>query len=240
MLPPIPHCPRNSRSTAFTLLETLIVISITSVLAALLVSASGKVLTGGRMAATTSNVRQIGVAMQNYISENNGRLPGPFTVAVYTYGRDVPQTNDLPHLGAYLAPYLDAPANSAAGSATNYKIKSLECPLLSTRARQDIPTANYVTVDYADSGSSLANNRFGSWGDVTFTLAAAKPNQPKLITALTDLARRSPILSTADKESWVSVNNGLLPDKGVFDGKRMWLFIDGSQIISTNRGIWVR
>jgi prepilin-type N-terminal cleavage/methylation domain-containing protein len=63
------------REQAFTLMELLVVIAIITILAALLLPVFGKAREAGRGAVCIGNLRQIGVALQLYIQENNNRLP---------------------------------------------------------------------------------------------------------------------------------------------------------------------
>jgi prepilin-type N-terminal cleavage/methylation domain-containing protein len=63
---------------AFTLLELLVVIGILTVLAALLLPALGRGKEAARATACLSNLHQIGVALQVYVSENQNRLPVMF------------------------------------------------------------------------------------------------------------------------------------------------------------------
>jgi len=226
------------RERAFTLIELLVVIGIIALLAALAFPAYRKVMLLSKAAKATSSLRQMGIALQSYIGDNNGKLPGPVTVAVYNYGRDTtPLPNDLPHFGAYLAGYLGAAPDSAT---RDYKLplKALKCPLLSQPAQDSSGVANYITVDY--DLYSTPDNRFGEWAGLSFSVASQKANQPKTVTALTTKARQSPIVCTADQQNWVSVNNGPLPAKGAFDGKRLWLFIDGSIETNDKPGIYMR
>lgn len=60
---------------AFTLIELLVVIAIIAMLAALLLPAFSRAKESGKGAACISNLRQIGIALQVYVQENNNRLP---------------------------------------------------------------------------------------------------------------------------------------------------------------------
>ncbi|MHB1713087.1 MAG: type II secretion system protein, partial [Acidimicrobiales bacterium] len=65
-----------SRVAAFTLVELLVVISIISVLIALLLPALARARSLANQMACASNQRQIGVAMYEWADDNKGFAPG--------------------------------------------------------------------------------------------------------------------------------------------------------------------
>jgi prepilin-type N-terminal cleavage/methylation domain-containing protein len=74
---------------AFTLIELLVVLAIIALLAALLLPVLSRAKEAGRGTACLSNLRQMGVALQLYVQENNNRLP-------FMRDQSLTGTNDLP------------------------------------------------------------------------------------------------------------------------------------------------
>ena len=66
---------RDDSGRAFTLVELLVVIAIIAILAALLLPTLGRAKESARAIACLSNLHQIGIALQIYVSENNNKLP---------------------------------------------------------------------------------------------------------------------------------------------------------------------
>ncbi|MDX1952991.1 MAG: type II secretion system protein [Verrucomicrobiota bacterium] len=68
-----------SQQGGFTLVELLVVIAIIAILASLLLPGLSSAKARSRKAVCISNLRQIGVAVQGYASDHEGRMPyGPF------------------------------------------------------------------------------------------------------------------------------------------------------------------
>jgi prepilin-type N-terminal cleavage/methylation domain-containing protein/prepilin-type processing-associated H-X9-DG protein len=80
---------------AFTLIELLVVIAIIAVLIALLLAAVQKVREAANRASCLNNLKQLGLATQNYHDTHKGFPPGQFT------------TPKKHALGAYLLPYIE-------------------------------------------------------------------------------------------------------------------------------------
>lgn len=64
-----------TRSSAFTLVELLVVIAILAILAALAVGPVQAMIKRGQAAKTAANMKQIGAAMHTYAADNGGFLP---------------------------------------------------------------------------------------------------------------------------------------------------------------------
>ena len=70
--------PNASLDRAFTLVELLVVIAIIAILAALLLPTLTNAKGAGKRAACLSNLRQIGIAIEMYAGEGDGKIPyGP-------------------------------------------------------------------------------------------------------------------------------------------------------------------
>lgn len=68
------------RASGFTLIELLIVISIIAVLASILLPAVSLVRNAARTSVCASNMRQIGIALGTYQTDNDGLLPPHYLV----------------------------------------------------------------------------------------------------------------------------------------------------------------
>lgn len=65
----------TKKSAAFTLIELLVVIAIIAILASLGTPAIGGMIERGRSAKCSGNLRQIGIAVQQYVNDHDYRFP---------------------------------------------------------------------------------------------------------------------------------------------------------------------
>lgn len=75
------HCKRHC---AFTLLELLVVVAVVGLLAALLLPTLARAKARGRAAACKSNLRQVGMALQLYVSDHSFYPYGDATFTMFT------------------------------------------------------------------------------------------------------------------------------------------------------------
>ncbi|MGO9463781.1 MAG: DUF1559 domain-containing protein [Isosphaeraceae bacterium] len=146
---------------AFTLIELLVVISIIAVLIALLLPAVQSAREAARRAQCSNNMKQIGLALHNYMTAINTLPPGRFNSHIAGmgnvwggYSQILPQLDQQVIFNSFnfsLAPELEANLPSAAANLTGAGtfINSLLCPtdaapaVLITVAGENYATHNY-------------------------------------------------------------------------------------------------
>ena len=67
---------KNKTRRAFTLIELLVVIAIIAILAALLLPVLARAKKRAAQATCINNQKQLGLAMQLYVQDNNDTFPG--------------------------------------------------------------------------------------------------------------------------------------------------------------------
>ncbi len=100
--------PNIEHRSAFTLIELLVVISIIAILAALLVPVGSRIIESGRAAQCLSNLRQLGMGLTAYLTENNNTMP-TLKAGRDDIGEDVPVIDNtldkyIPDRSAFACP----------------------------------------------------------------------------------------------------------------------------------------
>ena len=144
---------RKKIRRAFTLVEMLVVIAIIAMIAALLLPALSRAQASARATVCLSNLHQVGLALQIYVSDNNNKMPVMRDVSTDPAAA---ATNTFPAMNRVLASQLGNP-------------NVLRCP-------SDLP-------DYfAQTGSSYAWNSLLNGEDadhlVVFHIPFAPPEIP--------------------------------------------------------------
>ncbi|WP_435018851.1 DUF1559 domain-containing protein [Tundrisphaera sp. TA3] len=182
----------------FTLIELLVVIAIIAVLIALLLPAVQAAREAARRAQCTNNLKQLGLAAHNYISQNNVFPLGDMYPAAtnqktstgvqangansYTFGWTIgilPFLEQMPVYNAwnFCFTYIDGAGSTATNSTVSYnQIASLLCPSDSASGRPQPP---YAALSYAGNfgGPAAISSMSGTiispnWGDTVVQTSA--------------------------------------------------------------------
>jgi|ERR1051326_188463 prepilin-type N-terminal cleavage/methylation domain-containing protein len=114
----------DGRNRAFTLLELLVVMAVIGVLTATIVPALSKAKQRSIQTGCLSNLKQVGIALQLYVSDNEDSLPGP----VFSGARASYDKNSSTELIWYIADYLDAPSPSTVSPNKPVVAEVFVCP----------------------------------------------------------------------------------------------------------------
>ena len=175
---------------AFTLVEMLVVVAIVGVLAAMVLPAVQSTREAARRARCSANLRQIGLAMQNYASANGGLPP-----------RRVMTTGTLCGWGAVILPFLeqtnlakvyDRTANfydTVNATAIGTAIDIYSCPSTEPARRMTVSSADGQT-----TSTGIAGDYFGANGVQVWWLSDSSLNKTGYSsladTAMTDNRNR--------------------------------------------------
>ena len=92
----------ESAAEALTLIELLVVVALIAILAGLLIPAVGRVQALNDRTKCASNLRRVGAAINAYVADHDGVLPGP----LWTWQNPWYKSSDYGALGTHLAKYL--------------------------------------------------------------------------------------------------------------------------------------
>lgn len=216
----VPMTPR--RPSGFTLVELLTVIAIVALLAGLMLPAFHAYRAKADLATGLSNLRQIGVAVQSYASENNQFLPCVFSGQNPWYRKW--STNSL---GQNLWRYLGAPAPNDQWQ----EAKVLGSPPY-FRARS-ANNVNNLYLNFSVPSATNTNVTFSPWGNPTGGAAPMKLlhlSQAGLSRtwAMVDVDKtlidNPPPPTRPFRPGWYSA----LPDKPMYGSMRTFLYFDWS------------
>lgn len=212
--------PRRFR-LAFTLVELLVVIAIIGVLTALLLPALGNMHTAALKTGCAGNLRQIGVAMQSYIADHEGRLPGPmysgmygcYTSANALYGNQ---------MSMYLGPYMNLPEPTT---------KSVSAPIFMCPAYKASMPGYPIGPSYMNTYNLISNNwTVSAWGRPDSSGAPNTFNQtPLTMAAVTSAINPATTWAVQDADQGKDSYNSTapqFPQKPVHKKVRNRLFFD--------------
>ena len=186
---------RNS-PRAFTLIELLVVIGIIAIIAALAVPALTRAIERAKATKDMSNLRQIGMATQLYMNDNNGALfsTAPPSWMSQLYNADPPPATPkyISSWGVFVSPF-DRPASPRtsspknANSAVSYGINGTAGLVGMSADKISKPSVFIVFAPAQASGSAVNFRGIGNTtnqanlaasSNVTVLAAATVPNGP--------------------------------------------------------------
>lgn len=93
---------REAAAEGLTLIELLVIVALVAILIGLLIPAVGRAQALRDRTKCASNLRQVGAAINDYVGEHDGLLPGP----LWTWQNPWYKNSDYGALGTHLAKYL--------------------------------------------------------------------------------------------------------------------------------------
>lgn len=205
------------RRRAFTLIELLVVIAIIGVLIALLLPAVQAAREAARRSQCTNNLKQLGLAIQNYI-DTNGALPPTGTNTTYVPNDFSMKPRILPFLEQqplYNALNQNFTYNSAINATvTSTTVSTFLCPSdgnTINRAMGAAPNRNFAECNYGNNLGTLLNFAGGRFDGPAYSLSPGNViSSPVTLATITDGTS-----NTVMHSEWVKGKNAAVPGKGM-------------------------
>ncbi len=207
---------KNRLPLGFTLIEVLVVVSIISILAALVVPVLGKMNVSANITRSLSNQRTIAAAALTYANEN-GTLPGPTWTFISSpeYERLLPEAEQKKNLRRILADYIPERKNVWIGSNPKTAEVSKDMVVLALNNRTTTEPARFFGYPSSRTTTQPKNPIQIASADYQRGTRGYDVTQPSQIWMISDV----------DNVNYNGLPNG--DEFAPINGGRVYVFFDG-------------